>query len=136
MDRGAPEFFDVADDQLCAFVVGDVGGAGRVVHGVGQVAHEGDVDAPLYHLFDAKGAVEDAHVGVHAHQHHLADAHLLDKVVNLLAVVRDAVPAVVNVYRRVLSRPDPYLLGLACVRPSIRIVDGQRRRRPVCLRRG
>ena len=37
-ERGAPEFFDVFDNEPGAFGVADVGGPGGVVHGVGEVA--------------------------------------------------------------------------------------------------
>ena len=76
-----------------------------------------------------KRAVEHTHVGVHPHDQELANLLLLQEVVDLLPSVRDPVYLMVDIDRGVL--PGPYRLGLALprIRPFIRVVDGQRRRR-------
>src|SRR5205085_2732193 len=52
--RGAPVALDVFDHQVGSLEVADEGGLGGVVHGVGHVAHEGDVQALIDELADAE----------------------------------------------------------------------------------
>ena len=92
-DRRVPHGFDVLDDQLRAARVADEGASAGIVHGVGQVAGEDDFEAKAGHLPGAKAAVQDADVGVDAHQHDLVDALLLAEVVDRLPAFAHAVEA-------------------------------------------
>src|SRR5688572_15925880 len=65
----------------------------RIVHGVGEVPRQDHLEAEPGHLPDSEGAVEDANVGVNAHQGEVSDAFLLKEVVDLLPVFADAVEA-------------------------------------------
>jgi hypothetical protein len=82
---------DVFDDQLRATRVADIRRFARIVQRVGEVAGQHDVAAQPHHLADAERAGEDAVIGVHAHQDDVLDPLLLAKVVDLDAVVADAV---------------------------------------------
>src|SRR5687767_10751533 len=63
----------------------------RIVHGVGQVARQNDLETELRHLADSEGAVENTDIGVDAHQSDVGNAFLLAEVIDLLTVVADAV---------------------------------------------
>src|SRR5262249_41686298 len=76
--RWAPVSLDVADYQLGALFVRDIGLHARVVHGVCEVADEDAVDAPAGHLADGERAAQDAHVRVDAHHQQRVDAARLD----------------------------------------------------------
>ena len=94
-------------------------GAGRVVERVGHVADQGDGHAPAHHLLDGEGAVEDAEAGVHAHDQHLLDPAVLVVGPQLLPLVGDDVPAVVDLDRGMLAggrRAAPLL------RPRVRVL--------------
>src|SRR5205814_2909191 len=74
LDGRAPVGFDVLDDELRAPGVADVRGLARVVHHVGQVTHQGHLEAQADHLPDAERSAQDAHVGADAHNDEILDA--------------------------------------------------------------
>ena len=90
-DRWGNILLDVFDDQVRASIVGDVGSACRVIHGVGHVTHQGDVAAVLRHLTQSEGASQDAHVRVYPYQYDVLDATLLHHVPYLVTLVADDV---------------------------------------------
>src|SRR4029078_7232777 len=89
-DGWTPELLDIADHELGAGVMVNIGGTRRIVHRVGQVTHKRHRHAPFYQLLDTKRTVEDTHIRMHPHDKDLTNAMLLEIVVDLLAIVRDA----------------------------------------------
>ena len=81
----APKFLYVLNHQVRAAKVADERPHARVVHGVGQVAHQHNVLSLVNHLPDGKGPTEHAHVGVHAHHDDVLDATLFHQVKRLRA---------------------------------------------------
>jgi hypothetical protein len=99
----------------------------RIVHGVCQVPHQDHLKAEPCHLPDAKRAVEDADVGVDAHERDVGDPFLFAEVVDLLAVVTDTVKTD-DVDGRMLTlpgiRPCPFLHDRV-VTTALGVIDGK-----------
>ena len=85
-DRRAPVLLDVFHDQFGPADVGNLGRHLRVVHAVGHVAHQHDVESLPHQLANPERPAEDAHVRVHAHDDHVLDPPLPHQVVSLGAV--------------------------------------------------
>jgi len=79
--------FDVFNDEFCADCMGNKGTGRWFVHGVSEIAHENAVNPPLRHLTNSEAAIEDAHVGVHAHIKHGVDPTMTKHVINLRPTV-------------------------------------------------
>src|SRR5512132_3362169 len=75
-----------------------------IVHGIGEVADQDDVEPEPCHLANAEPPVEDADVGVYAHECDVGDTFLFEEVVDFLSAVAYAVKAN-NVDGWVLARP-------------------------------
>src|SRR5262249_11511486 len=84
------------DNIVCAGEVADVGPALGVVHGIGQVADKDGLLAVFYHLAQAEGPTEHAHVGMHAGEHDMVNASLLEDAPDLVALVADVVAVFVS----------------------------------------
>src|SRR5262249_49092870 len=96
----------------------------RVVHGVGQVAHQHATDAPARHLLDGETAAQHAHVGVDAYDEQVGDAAGLHQAVDLGAGIGDEV-AVGDLDGSVLPGPGlEGLLRLLVVAAAVAVVDG------------
>ena len=127
-DRRAHVFLDVLDHQVGPGKVADLRPASRIVHGVGQVAHEDDVLAGLGQIAKSEGPAQHAHVRMDAHQDDVPDAALLQEVPDLDARVTDRV-CLCNPDRLDLPAPGRTLLAwwpaiAAAVRMVDRIPDG------------
>lgn len=126
---GAPVFFDVVSDEFGAAEVGDVGAHAGVVHGVGEVAHEGDVDTVEDVGADGEGATEYAHVGVDAHDDEVFASFFLENGVDRFAVVGDVV-VVIDVEGFDLASPYAFVnhvFGHGGVAAAVGVVDGEGR---------
>ena len=110
--RGAPEFLDVGDDELGAFVVAHIRCLFRVVHGIGEIADEGHLLPPADHLLDGEGASEDTHIRVHSHDEHAVDVFQRHVRVDIRPVVGDDVLVLIDADAGVLPRPGA--LALRC----------------------
>ena len=97
----------------------------RVIHRVGQVAHEDDVFGLVHHLADRERTAEHAHVEVNTHDNDVVDAALLHQVVGF-GRISDRV-AVSNLKGRNLASPRRTTRTLRpVIAASVRIVDRQR----------
>lgn len=123
-DCGTPVGFNVGNDETRAFIVTDVGRPRRIVHAIGQIAAEHDIDSPADHLLDSKRAVEDAHVGVNTHDHDVLYPVQPHVAVYLSAVIAYNIVLFVDLDFRMLSRPK-VLVRRSCV--IIRIASAIRR---------
>ena len=83
----------------------DIRGHGWVIHRVGQVAYERDVNAPTHHLFNGKRTIENTHIGVYAHDQHLFDLLLGKVAVDLPAIVRDQIALLIDDHSWMLPIP-------------------------------
>ena len=83
----------------------DIRGHGWVIHRVGQVAYERDVNAPTHHLFNGKRTIENTHIGVYAHDQHLFDLLLGKVAVDLPAIVRDQIALLIDDHSWMLPAP-------------------------------
>src|SRR3954447_6331392 len=92
------------DDEFGAARVAHERPRAGIVHGIGEVADEDDVEPEPRHLANAEAAVEDADVGMHAHEGDVGDTFLFEEGVDLLPALANAVEAD-DVYGRVLARP-------------------------------
>lgn len=119
-------FFDVLNDELSALFVRDVRAVGGVVHGVGEVADEDTRDAPAGHALDGECPIEDAHVGVDAHDDEALGAAGAQGGIDLFAAVGDVVGGH-DGKAGVLASPG--LVGgvTGRVAPAAGVVDGQGR---------
>ena len=61
------------DDQLSAARVADERPRAWIVHSIGQIPHQHNLETQLCHLPDSEGAVEDTDVCVNAHQSDVQD---------------------------------------------------------------
>ena len=123
---------DVLNHQVGPGKMADAGRAMRIVHGVGHIAHQGDVLAQPHHLPYSKGTPEHAHVQMHAAEDHVFDPSLGEQVPGLLAVVGHRIP-LGDLHGGDL--PCPRLADGALdrtVAAHVRIVDWQRRL-PLCI---
>lgn len=91
VDGRTEVLLDVLDDKVSAFVVGDDGRAAGVVHGVGEVADEGDVESPSQELANGERSAKDAHVGVNAEDEDVLDFAGGEEVVYFGSMVGDGV---------------------------------------------
>src|SRR6516165_1195904 len=108
--RRAPVLFDMLDDHFRAARVTHKWRLPGIVHGIGQVAAEHNILAEADLLADAEWPTQDAHVGVHSHEHDVLDAFLRTQVVDLLPTVADAVVAD-DIERLVLPAESPHRLA-------------------------
>lgn len=92
------------DDELSAAGVAYERARARIVHRIGEIADENDIEPEPRHLAKAKAAVENADIGMHAHEGDVVDTFLPEEVVDLLPALADAVEAD-DVDGRVLARP-------------------------------
>jgi len=90
-DRGTDIPLDVAHHEINSREVIHLGRHGRVVHRIGQVAHQHDVLAEPREVAQPEGSAQDAHVGVHAHQDNVLDLPLFEQVPDFDARVADGV---------------------------------------------
>lgn len=88
---GAHVFLDVLDDEVGAGEVIDVGPAFRVVHGVGEVAHEHGGAAIFDHATQAEGPAKDAHVGVNSDEEDVGELAMLEEVPDFDPGIADGV---------------------------------------------
>src|SRR6187399_146803 len=63
----------------------------RIVHRIGEVAHQHDVEAEARQLPDPERAAQHAHIGMYSHQSRVADALLLEEAEHLFAGIGDSV---------------------------------------------
>ena len=87
----APVLFNMIDDQIGSSEVIDSRRAFGIVHRVGHVAHQGDIFSELYHLANAKGSSENAHVEVHAAENDILDTSFFQEIPGFLSVVGEGV---------------------------------------------
>ena len=92
------------DDELGSTRVAHERPRAGIVHGIGEIAGQDDVESEPCHLADAKPAVKDADVGMYSHERDVGDTFLFEEVVNLLSALAYAVEAN-DVDGRVLARP-------------------------------
>ena len=124
-DGRAPVSLDVFDDKVGAGEVTAERLLLGVVHRVGEVSAEDDVQPLLNQLPNRKRSAEHAHVGMHAHHDHVLDAALPHQIIRLGTVGHCV--AVENVERRDLPRPCPVVLvGRDRVAAAVGVVDRQR----------
>lgn len=90
-ERRAPELLDVFNDQVSAGEMIDTRRAVVIIHRVRQIADQGDVLAKIDHLPDCERAPKHTHVQVHAADNDIVNAAFLEKVPDLLAIVRNGV---------------------------------------------
>ena len=93
------------DEELGAAHVADEGPALWIVHGVREVAHEGDVLSVLRHLPEPEGPSRHAHIHVHAHEDNVVDVARFEEVPDLDAGVADRVLLLVDAEDFDLLRP-------------------------------
>ena len=93
------------NDQVVPREVIDVGPTGRVVHAVGQVAHQHRRDAIADQLPQSKRAPQHAHVGVHPRHDHPLDAPGLQNVPDFIPLVGDVVFLAINLDQGRLGFP-------------------------------
>lgn len=79
------------DDQFHSPRMADVRLVSRIVQSIRQITAQDDVLAKILLLTDSERSPENTHVGVHSHQYDVVAAFLLKEVVNLVAVITDAV---------------------------------------------
>ena len=74
---------DVPNHQVGAGEMVHLGRHPGVVHGVGEVAHQGDLEPVIDQLADAEGAAEDAHIRMHPHDKDVPNAAMSKQVYHL-----------------------------------------------------
>jgi len=79
------------DDQIGAGEMIDAGRTPGVVHGVGHVAHQGDVLSEFHHLTNRKGPTKDTHVEVHSTEDDIVDPAPGKEVAGLLPVMSQGI---------------------------------------------
>ena len=90
-ERRTPVFFNVLDDKVGA---GEVINAGRpfgIIHGVGHVAHQGDMFAEFDHLTNGEWSSQNAHVQVNPAEDDVVDAPFGKQVPGLLSIIGEGV---------------------------------------------
>ncbi len=90
-NRGTDVPLDVAHHEIDSREVIHLGRHGRIVHRIGQVAHQHDVLAEPREVAQPEGPAEHAHVRVHTHQDDVLDLPLFEQVPYLDAGVADGV---------------------------------------------
>ncbi len=113
-DCWTPKGFDVGNNETRAFIVTHVGRHCGIVHAIGQITAEHDIDSPADHLLDSKGAVEDAHVGVNTHDHDVLYPVQPHVAVYFSPVIAYNVALFVDLDLGMLSRPE-MLVHRSCV---------------------
>ena len=137
-DCWTPKGFDVGNNETRAFIVTDVGRHRGIVHAIGQITAEQNIDSPADHLLDGKGAVEDAHVGMNTHDHDVLYPVQPHVAVYLSAVIAYPVSIFVDRDVGMLSRPEVLVRrsrvvfriasAIRCIQGEGRIVVGFLRR--------
>ena len=122
--RRAPVSLDVLDDQIGTGEVADERRFRGVIHRVGHVANEHDIQPLLRQLANRERPAEHAHVRVNAHDRDVLDAALLHEVIRLRRIGNRV--AVDDLERVVLVAPGAIVLDRLFA-TAVGIVDRQRR---------
>jgi len=78
-------------DHLGPLLVLDGGTVLMIVHAVGQIADQDATDAPLRHLSNGEGPLQDAHIRVDSHDKQIRNPLFLEQTVYLLPLIGDRV---------------------------------------------
>ena len=79
-EGGADVAFGVFDEQFGASEVADVGPSAWVVHAVGEVAEQCDIQSVAGHLAEAEGTSGNAHVGVDSGEDDVSDFFCFEEI--------------------------------------------------------
>jgi len=100
---------DIHKHQFCARVTIHIWGCGGIVHAVGQIPAEHGIHPPADQLLDTEGSVEDAHVGVHTHDHHVWDFPFPQHFVDLGTLIADHIQILIDEDGRMLASPEVFI---------------------------
>ena len=81
------------DDEVGAASVADERARAGIVHRVGEIAHQRHMETEPCHLSRAESAIENADVGMDAHQRDIDDAFQPAVVVDFLTALAHTVEA-------------------------------------------